>query len=577
MLYLIFCYSLITFVCLWAGILVYSFLPNAVVKEKSVICFLITGLIGLTAFGQWIVLFIPLSLFPILLIILFLSLFTVVRRKFVFVTLGYCFGGLKNADRRLLICLFCFLVMILTLNAGPTMMDDTDSYHIQMVKWIQEYGSVPGIANLHLRFGFNSSWFVSIGLLTYPLHGLDSYLSLNGLLALWFCYYLLEKIFHFLRNNALNRSLNGALGCLLILILCLINWPMIRGCATSANYDFICTVCTVVLFIDMAGEEGPPPPEWFIWPLYLFTVRIINFPMLLFTFFYFLRIFKPFRIKQFLGYLGMAFFLVIPFLARNVILSGYAFFPIYQLDFFSFDWKADKSLLIRIDEYIRYFNRVNPGFRPIAETSRLHFPQWTGRWFTYLFPFDRLIVVLSFLGYLLILLRVRKNFSRLQKVFLLVMGVQLICWFFIAPDPRFVQGSLLFGIYMAIQAGPALSGNLKIVPDLSVGAVSVFVLIYSLNKLIFAGNYRNFIVPHRLPVPQVKTVIVDNIELHIPSRVLNNWNPRCYDVALPCLYSLDPRVEARGKAIDDGFRLKPGSLKDPWKGEYKIKEKDHGF
>ena len=43
--------------------------------------------------------------------------------------------------------------MVLTLNAGPTVMDDTDSYHIQMVKWIQEFGSVPGIANLHLRFG----------------------------------------------------------------------------------------------------------------------------------------------------------------------------------------------------------------------------------------------------------------------------------------------------------------------------------------------------------------------------------------------------------------------------------------
>ncbi len=74
-------------------------------------------------------------------------------------------------------------------------MDDTSSYHIQMVKWIQEFGSVPGIANLHLRFGFNSSWFTSIALFSYPVSGLNIYSSLNGLLSIWTGYFLLEKVF----------------------------------------------------------------------------------------------------------------------------------------------------------------------------------------------------------------------------------------------------------------------------------------------------------------------------------------------------------------------------------------------
>ena len=64
--------------------------------------------------------------------------------------------------------------MILVLNAGPFRMDDTDSYHIQMVKWIQEYGSVPGIANLHLTIWFNSSWFVSMPCLV-TIKGLNIY------------------------------------------------------------------------------------------------------------------------------------------------------------------------------------------------------------------------------------------------------------------------------------------------------------------------------------------------------------------------------------------------------------------
>ena len=75
--------------------------------------------------------------------------------------------------------------------------------------------------------------------------------------------------------------------------------------------------------------------------------------------------------------------------------------------------------------------------------------------------------------------------------------------------------------------------------------------------------------PHPLPVPAVWTVTVNHIELHIPARVLNNWNPRCFDVALPCLYKLDPRVEARGKGISDGFRLRRGSVHIPEEGNIK--------
>ena len=36
---------------------------------------------------------------------------------------------------------------------------DTGLYHYQLVRWLSEYGTVPGLALLHFRFGFTSSWF----------------------------------------------------------------------------------------------------------------------------------------------------------------------------------------------------------------------------------------------------------------------------------------------------------------------------------------------------------------------------------------------------------------------------------
>jgi hypothetical protein len=35
---------------------------------------------------------------------------------------------------------------------------DTDLYHAQTIRWYNEYGTPPGLGNLHTRLAFNSSW-----------------------------------------------------------------------------------------------------------------------------------------------------------------------------------------------------------------------------------------------------------------------------------------------------------------------------------------------------------------------------------------------------------------------------------
>jgi hypothetical protein len=45
---------------------------------------------------------------------------------------------------------------------GPIEWYDTGLYHYQLVRWLSEYGSVPGLALIHERFGFTSTWFALI-------------------------------------------------------------------------------------------------------------------------------------------------------------------------------------------------------------------------------------------------------------------------------------------------------------------------------------------------------------------------------------------------------------------------------
>jgi hypothetical protein len=557
MLYLIFYYLLISSVCLWAGIIIYSFIPLVKPGNLSFINCLITGLIGITCIGQWIVLFLPLNIFTLFAILVLCGIISFFRQEQITRSFRDCW--LLNFRKRsplFYMCLLCFVIMILIINAGPVMMDDTDSYHIQMVKWVQEYGTVPGIANLHLRFGFNSSWFSSIALMNYPVSGLNSYLSLNGLLSVWFCYFLLDRLTYY--GSETNGSLlnNRAAACLILLFLCLLNWPLIRGSASSANYDFISSVCVIILFIDLKDDQKEVPIEWLIWPVYLCTIRMTNFPLLILSLVFIFYNPKLFSFGRLLSIFIFFVFVLIPFLARNVILSGYPVFPAYQIDIFSTDWKADKSKLIELGNYIKYFNRVNPMFQTMSVTEKLSFPDWIYFWYKYLFRFDKIIFSLSVLGYLISFWPLRKRKIFLFRVFLSVMVLQLISWFIIGPDPRFVYGPLLFGIFTGIAYLPSIRNIFSRAINYSLVLASFLVFMYGVMKIFRDDKYRNFLTPRILPVPATQSISVGQIKMHIPFIILNNWNPRCYDTELPCLYQEDPRLEARGEKIKDGFRLK---------------------
>ncbi len=160
MLSLLFYQIIITLICLWSGVLFYKFFPEKN-ESRPIIYYLVSGLILLTSLTQIIVLFFPITIYTKFGILGLLILLSIIKRK----SIKFFIPKIKVSA--FLILFFIVWAIILLINAGPTMMDDTESYHIQSIKWIQEYGSVPGIVNLHVRFGFNSSWFSSVALFSF--------------------------------------------------------------------------------------------------------------------------------------------------------------------------------------------------------------------------------------------------------------------------------------------------------------------------------------------------------------------------------------------------------------------------
>lgn len=563
MLYQAVLYLIISILCLWAGLLFFSIfrwiapVTSGTLYRRPLASYLLSGLILLTAIGQWLVLWRPLNPFTFLIYIIpFLLILSLFLRRHLSVILQQLRTSLPNHPF-FLPCMAAFTLMILTLNAGPTIMDDTDSYHIQIIKWIQTYGTVPGIGNLHIRYGVNSSWFQAIAMLTPTQIDVNHYLTLNGLLSCWFCHYLLQKIFS--KNHDSKK-----LAAFIILLLALAAWPMIRGNAATANYDFISACCIIILTTE-AADAGKPTqlPEWIVWPIFLCTVKVINIALLAIPI---LTLIRHFTKRSAGTYTIVTTIFIAPFIARNLLITGYPFFPLPLFGPTGYDYATPYSLVKEWMDYTLWFNRS--GGNPEL-VKNLGFLQWFPAWITHMPWYDMILTILSLISWLMIIIRWKKIVKTFQPpywIMILALFLTLLSWFFSAPDPRFIYGILIAGIIIYIM-------NIKKLPShgcINIAAITLSIGIFIYTILRIAGNsdYRNWTRPHQLPVPTAREITIDGIQMQIPEKVLKNWNPRCYDLQLPCLYTPNPYLHARGKSISDGFKMEPND--QPMTGEFKI-------
>lgn len=540
--------------CISAGFLLYRLFPAN--GKRSLVMYFISGLVALTLIAQVLILFFPLNVLAQVILAVLLVMMLLFNRSSFILFVRDRWQHLAKIPTMAWACMACLWFVILLINAGVTMSDDTESYHIQMVKWIREYGSVPGLVHLHSRYGFNSSWFTTTGLFSIQAGNLNFYTSLNATLAFVCASYLVASI----------ARASNPFPQLAVLLVSIVAWPLLRGSAANSGYDFVTAMLILVLFLETArsyqdNEKGAGHAmnnlhvEYIIWPAFLFSVRITNFPLIivLISGLVMLWRLKP---AQAIGAAGVAVLLVLPFLTRNVILSGYAFYPSMSVDPFNVDWKADPVRTRELLDFIRFFNRVSDQHQEISVTAKQGLAEWLPLWAKHMFMYDRIIVGPGLAGFLLVPFFLKKNIllqGRMIRLLLIAFLVQTVVWFIVAPDPRFLYGPLLCGSVILVSIIP-VAGRFKMAA-LSLALITCVCLsaytVYSRHTVI--GGH--LILPYQFPQPAVKTISVDGIQLYIPGKLADRWNPRCLDTPLPCVYEVVPGLRARGAGIGDGFKL----------------------
>ena len=89
------------------------------------------------------------------------------------------------------------------------------------------------------------------------------------------------------------------------------------------------------------------------------------------------------------GYIALGLLIAFPYLARNVLISGWLFYPFTFLDWFPVDWKISKgyadSDAKEIQAYAREIYNVYQLDQPLK--------QWLPNWFAAQAGFDKLLVL----------------------------------------------------------------------------------------------------------------------------------------------------------------------------------------
>lgn len=353
-------------------------------RLRSVTGAWMAGLAALTVYAQIFSLFGGVEIEANLLLILFCLAAALLLRKRLVEFWRLQREGISRV--KLLILLFLSLLLAYGTSRG-FMHVDTGLYHAQAIRWIEEYGVVPGLGNLHSRFAYNSAAFALCALFSMkwlfgePMHAVQGFFALvvalqcaSGLLTLGKGRRV--RISDFLRL--------GAVYYLTVLF----------GEIVSPASDYFAMLLVFYVLIawldDLEAGEKNAAPYALLSLLLVFTVtvKVSAAVILLLALKPVVMLIRERRWKQIGLYIGLGVLICLPWLIRGVLISGWLIYPFTFLDLFSVDWKMEKGYADSDAKEIQVFAR---GLYDVTLYDT-PFTGWVKNWFGRLRGMEKLWV-----------------------------------------------------------------------------------------------------------------------------------------------------------------------------------------
>jgi hypothetical protein len=384
---------------------------------------------------------------------------------------------------------------------------DHGLYHLQMVKWLTAFPLVPGLGILHHRFAFNNSSLLyaaqmNVGFLEGLAHQTASTLLMFVLVVRCFI-----AIYRLVRQGTDARFSN---------IFYVLMIPFILNTILTSSFAGYSTdVVVFVLQVVLAGEVlelhsrydrglvDLKPRVFFI-----ILIGVVGITVKLsFVVFAVLAIMAALAawvwtagtggIRQhgrtFFTWSAFAALLFVPWLIRNIILSGYLLYPSTLISF-PVKWKIPAAMAEPIAAGITAWARELGG-------GTIQADQWFANWFS-VFPFEmkEAIIYTVLILAAVVLLRVFFGLEPIEwRGPVLMLGVtlfSLLYWFWMAPSLRFAGALFWLAIVLGLVLLAGQLSRLQAIrsPHMLLGFI-VLVLMLWLSPDFKSVSMRTMIMP----------------------------------------------------------------------------------
>jgi len=440
---------------------------------------------------------------------------------------------------------------------------DTALYHAQAVKWIKEYPVVPGLANVDSRLGMNSSWFIFCSFFDYGVVEHKVFHAANSSVYLFTFAFLLHATLTLYRKKF---EVSGIFAALVILFLFLQGEV---GDINSLSTDSISCFLGIYIFVYairyIEAKKHSIEDVFFLFIIALFatTIKLINITTVLLPLIFFIE-WAISHLKQHRWQLkkvlhkelhtlsifsGLFALFCFPWLVRNIIISGYLIFPIYQINLFSVDWKLPVEETKIIVRWIKSWARI-PELRPekVLDNGFFHwFRDWGHK--ELLRNMIMIPIILHLSVVVLFFSQLKEDVKKSWPIYTgAVFSVGY--WFIMAPDPRFGYG------FLVVLKAFLLSFLVLLIFNNIKSFIRHFIVFLFVAKIVI---YTISGISHVSDFPDSLKTALFPYRSHQPREYTSRHGVKIYvseeaGYILPAAQKPRPDLEMRGDDYSDGFR-----------------------
>jgi hypothetical protein len=472
--------------------------------------------------------------------------------------------ALRQAHLATLLLFGAIFLVVLAKSAQTPLNYDTGLYHAQAIRWIETYPAVPGLGVLQDRLAFDSNWLVVSALFSFSFLGLQSFHTLGAFLVIITAAYLAGK-FDRLTHGEITLSNSAA-----IIVIFLIRriFPLEFS---SPGTDMPAALLVWVIFLlsmekiekgEIKSFDGDSLAIVTL-SLYVLTIKLSVIPVVLLPVYFLIAQKDRFKLSSLAAQASIAALLLVPWMARNVILSGYLVYPAPEVDVFQPDWKIPVEQARNTEAIIKAWARISSN-----DTSVLTAPlsSWLSVWYQKQDPANIQLIWGTGLGFVLLLCAAALTTIRQKTVpagasryFILYIAALagLAYWFIEAPAIRFGYGFI--GIFLCLLFAPLLLWMLnhfgrlwKLILFVMVAGLILYQGISVYNLVRSPDLKATLVLPADYPQAPTAAQPIGSFTFFTPTH-----GDQCWYAPFPCVPTLGTNLSLRGSSLENGFRPSP--------------------